>query len=240
MTILNLGCGTRTSEAAVNIDWALPLRMKSSRLGRRVAPLLLSGPRRELYDAMAGEFLPHDLRKGIPFETDSVDVVYHSHVLEHIDRPAVPGFFAEIRRVLKPGGVHRIVVPDLELAVRDYVASLEAGLASPAPHAGHDATVHALLEQSVRRESAGTSQQPPLRRRLENLLLGDARKRGETHQWMWDRVNLPAALAEAGFTGTEVVDYATSSIPDWSATGLDQEPDGSEYRPGSLYVETRA
>ena len=72
------------------------------------------------------------------------------------------------------------------------------------------------------------------------MLLGDARKRGETHQWMWDRVNLAAALDQAGFTGAEVVNFRTSTIPDWSSTGLDQEPDGTEYRPGSLYVEARA
>ena len=238
--ILNLGCGTRTSAAAVNIDWALPLRLKSSRLGRRIAPLIVTGARRELFDSMAGELIPHDLRRGIPFPDDSADAVYHSHVLEHIDRSAVPGFLAEIRRVLRPGGVLRIVVPDLELLVRDYLGSLEAGLASAEPVAHHDAAVHALLEQSVRRESAGTSQQRPVNRRIENMLLGDARRRGETHQWMWDRVNLAAALEEAGFTGAEVVDFKTSTIPDWSSTGLDQEPDGTEYRPGSLYVEARA
>ena len=240
MRILNLGCGTRTSTAAVNIDWAPPLRLKASRAGRVVAPLVVRGARRELYDAMAGELLPHDLRKGIPFATGSVDAVYHSHVLEHIDRGAVPGFLTEIRRVLRPGGVHRIVVPDLEQAARAYLASLEAGLGSPEPVHDHDTTVHGLLEQSVRRESAGTAQQRPLTRRIERMLLGDARRRGETHQWMWDRVNLTAILAEVGFTQTEVVDFSTSSIPGWAATGLDQEPDGSEYRPGSLYVETRA
>ena len=34
-----------------------------------------------------------------------------------------------------------------------------------------------------------------------------------------------------------VVDFKTSAIDDWTSTGLDQEPDGSEYRPGSLYME---
>ena len=240
MRILNLGCGYRTSTAAINIDWALPLRLKSSPLGRRVAPLMVRGARRELYDAMRGDLLAHDLRKGVPFPADSADAVYHSHVLEHIDRPAVPGFLAEVRRVLRPGGIHRIVVPDLELAARGYLASLEAAIggASPCPH--HDQTVHALLEQSVRREPAGSAQQRPSLRRVENLVLGDARKRGETHQWMWDRVNLAAVLDEAGFTDIEVVDFQTSSIPGWSSTGLDQDPDGSEYRPGSLYIEARA
>lgn len=240
MTLLNLGCGTRTSPSAVNIDWAVPLRLKRSRLGRGVAPLLLRGERRARYDELAGELVCHDLRRGIPYDDGTVDAVYHSHVLEHIDRAAVPGFLGEIRRVLRPGGVHRIVVPDLELEVRRYLADLDAVDRGEAAAGGHDRFVHGLLEQSVRREAAGTSAQRGARRWLENTLLGDARRRGETHQWMWDRVNLRAVLTEHGFTDVDVVDHRTSRIPDWPETGLDQEPDGTEYRPGSLYVEAVA
>ncbi len=183
------------------------------------------------------EVLVHDLRKGIPASDGSVDAVYHSHVLEHIDRDAVPGFLTEVRRVLKPGGVHRVVVPDLERYAREYLASLERGLEDPQLHATHDTTVSQMILQMVRREAAGTSYQPRLQRSLENLLLGDARKRGETHMWMWDRVNLPEALAEAGFLDIQVLDWRTSRIDDWNELGLDRGPDGGEYKPESLYVE---
>lgn len=70
----------------------------------------------------------HDLKKGIPAPAASVDAVYHSHVLEHIDRDAVPGFFADIARVLRPGGVHRIVVPDLERYAHEYLDSWSGDL----------------------------------------------------------------------------------------------------------------
>jgi hypothetical protein len=91
----------------------------------------------------------------------------------------------------------------------------------------------------VRRESTGTSRQPPLRRRLENLLLGDARRRGETHQWMWDRLNLPVVLQEAGFVDVRIESYDKSAIPGWNDIGLDLNSDGSQYKPDSLYVEAR-
>lgn len=237
MLVLNLGCGYRTSSRCVNIDWSLPVRMKSSAIGRRVAPAVLRGERRAAYDAMAGDVRPHDLRKGIPFPDASVDAVYHSHMLEHIDHDAVPGFLAEVRRVLKPGGVHRIVVPDLELEARTYLASLDAVLAGQGTDEAYDAAVHDLLEQMVRREAYGSSTRPPTQRRLENMLLGDARSRGETHQWMWDRFSLPRELVRAGFTDPQVVSNTTSRIPDWSGYLLDESEDGSEYRPGSLYVE---
>jgi SAM-dependent methyltransferase len=181
--------------------------------------------------------MSHDLRAGIPFETSTIDAVYHSHVFEHIDRTAIPGFLNEVRRVLKPGGVQRIVVPDLEVSIRDYVDSIRRVDAGEADPGQHDRYVHEFVEQMVRREAAGSAAQSPGRRRLESLLLGDARKRGETHQWMWDRINLAAALTEAGFQDPTVVDYQTSSISDWPSTGLDQQSDGTEYRPRSLYME---
>jgi len=96
-----------------------------------------------------------------------------------------------------------------------------------------------MLLQMVRREAHGTSTQSPLQRRVENLLLGDARKRGETHMWMWDRVNLPEALERAGFRDAKVLDWQTSGIPDWPLLGLDQKPDGGEYKPESMYVEAQ-
>lgn len=237
LRVLNLGCGYATSARCTNIDWSLPVRLRGSRVGRRLAPLILTGERRRAYDAMQGDVMRHDLRKGIPFEDASVDAVYHSHVLEHLDRDVVPGFLAEIRRVLRPGGVHRIVVPDLERQARSYLASLEGVIAGQVPAERHEESVHTLIEQLVRRESYGTSLRTGFRRRMENRLLGDARKRGETHQWMWDRVSLPHELVVAGFRDPQVVSNTESRIPDWRGFLLDETPDGQEYKPDSLYVE---
>lgn len=237
MITLNLGCGSRTSERCINIDWSLPVRLKASRLGSHLAPLVVRGGRRDAYDSLRGTLVPHDLRKGIPAADDSVDAVYHSHVFEHIDRVHIDGFLREVHRVLKSGGVHRIVVPDLEGLVRRYLGHLHAVVAGEADARDHDTYVAAFVEQMVRREAAGSSQQPPARRRIENALLGDARKRGETHQWMWDRVNITAALEAAGFRDITLQSHDTSRIDDWTGFGLDQVADGSEYKPGSLYVE---
>jgi len=238
--VLNLGCGYQTSARCINIDWSLPVRMRSSRIGRRIAPLVLQGERLEAYEAMDGNTMRHDLRKGIPFADGSVDAVYHSHMLEHIDRDAVPGFLAEVRRVLRPGGTHRIVVPDLESQARTYLSTLDAALDGERRPVEHEASVHDLIEQLVRREAYGTSTRTGLRRRLENALLGDARKRGETHQWMWDRVSLPHELESVGFRDAEVVAFDESRIANWPTYLLDQDKAGNEYRPGSLYVEASA
>ena len=231
MLILNLGCGTKTSPAATNIDWTVFLRVKSSKLAPFLAPLLFTGERRARFEALDGSIIVHDLRRGIPADDDTADAVYHSHLLEHIDRPQVSAFFREVRRVLKPGGVQRIVVPDLERLAREYLSHLD----EPSGRS-HDEVVARMIEQMVRREPHGTSMQRPLRRRLENLALGDARRRGETHQWMWDRVNLADALRAEGFVDVQVVDFQTSQIEGWNAIGLDLQ-DSHEYKPGSLYIE---
>lgn len=240
MKVLNLGCGYQTSDRCTNIDWSLPVRLKGSAVGRMIAPIVVTGNRREAYDAMDGEVMRHNLKKGIPFPDQSVDGVYHSHLLEHLDHDVVPGFLAEVKRVLKPGAIHRIVVPDLEFETRRYLTSLEAALAGKATPTEHEWNILLLIHQMVRKESWGTSQRTGLRRWTENAVLGDARKRGETHQWMYDRVSLPATLLEAGFTDAKVVSYNDSALEDWPGYLLDQDETGAEYRPGSLYVEARA
>jgi SAM-dependent methyltransferase len=230
-TILNLGCGTRTSPMTVNIDFSIYQRLRASSGGRVAAKLVLKGERRAKFEAMSGDIVVHNLRKGIPAESNSVDAVYHSHILEHIDRDGVPGFMSEVLRVLKPDGVHRIVVPDLESAVRTYFGDLEAG------NDDHDRTIESFLGQAVRRQAFGTSQQAPLRQRIENLLLGDARRRGETHQWMYDSLNLTQVLKANGFVDIRRVNEKTSAIPGWDKIGLDVLDDGTPYKPESLWME---
>ena len=73
----------------------------------------------------------------------------------------------------------------------------------------------------------------------ERLLLGDARARGETHQWMWDRVNIRAALLDAGFSNVNVCSWETSDIAGWRHMGLERTDNGDEYKPRSLYVECK-
>jgi SAM-dependent methyltransferase len=242
LTILNLGCGTKTSPECLNIDFSITVRLRASPVGRVAARVVLRGERLQKYRSIQGQILVHDLKKGIPAEDGSVDAVYHSHVLEHLDRvghDVVPGFLAEIHRVLRPGGIHRVVVPDMAQVCREYLDHFDKCVASQTIDPGHDEYIGAIITQMVRREAYGTSLQRPLRRRVENALLGDARRRGETHQWMYDQVNLAAVLTEAGFRDPQVVDHHTSLIPRWSDIGLDRNADGTPYKPGSLYMEAR-
>lgn len=65
-----------------------------------------------------------DIYEGRPFpeDTGSFDVIYCSHVIEHLF-PEDAGFLLrEMRRLLRPGGHLRLVCPDAELMMRAYQA----------------------------------------------------------------------------------------------------------------------
>ena len=86
-------------------------------------------------------------------------------------------------------------------------------------------------------ETCSTSQQNSLRRFFENLVLGDARRRGETHQCMYGRFNLKAKLNNIGFKEIYVHNYNASLIPNWNEFGLNVDEKGNQHKPESLYVE---
>jgi predicted SAM-dependent methyltransferase len=233
---LNLGCGTKTSSACINIDWSLTVRLVSNPILRACASRFLNAEQMKKVRRL-DKVVAYNLRKGIPFADNTVDAVYHSHVLEHIDRDVVMNFLVEIRRVMKPGAIHRIAVPDLQRLARKYLDDFYEH-----PEAidwwVHDSHVRMMIEQMVRRKSAAVRGLGPVRQMMETWIFGDARHRGETHQWMYDQINLAGILAEAGFREITQVDYKTSRIPDWTSTGLDLNDDGvTEYKSESIYFE---
>jgi len=69
-----------------------------------------------------------DITKGLPIKTHSLDGLFCEHALEHFEwRVAVDTILPEFKRVLRPGGTLRIVVPDAEYAIDQYNAARDAG-----------------------------------------------------------------------------------------------------------------
>lgn len=100
----------------------------------------------------------HNLLQGIPFADNSFDLVYHSHVLEHFSKADGEKFISECLRVLKPTGVIRIAIPDLERIVRTYLKCLEDGLENPhdaIAKANYDWILLEMYDQTVRNHSGG-------------------------------------------------------------------------------------
>lgn len=98
-----------------------------------------------------------NIKQKLPFEDNSVDVVYHSHLLEHLDKVEGSKFIKECFRILKPKGVIRIAVPDLEQICREYLLNLDKAFESGDKETivKHNWNVLELFDQMTRTESGG-------------------------------------------------------------------------------------
>jgi len=56
----------------------------------------------------------------LPYDNDSAELIYASHVIEYFDRNDVVNLLTEWVRVLKSGGTLRIAVPDFEVLSQLY------------------------------------------------------------------------------------------------------------------------
>lgn len=86
----------------------------------------------------------------LPLLNNAAQLVYSSHFLEHIPKPQVERFLRECLRVLQPGGVLRLVLPDLENMARTYLQ-----LRDECKHEKADFVVLEMIDQCVRRQSGG-------------------------------------------------------------------------------------
>jgi predicted SAM-dependent methyltransferase len=225
-----------------NLDFSPYARLrKHSRMAGLLYGIgMLSAQRYQRLFKVDPAVIAWDLRRGIPFADNEFAVVYHSHFLEHLDRRAARAFLTECYRVLEPGGILRIVVPDLQFLAFSYhesVRDLEHGDATA--HAAHDHLIDELFDQMQRTEVSGTAEQKPWMRVLERWLRGNASEAGELHRWMYDRYSLGRLLADLSFRDIRRESALTSRIPDWQSIFLDADKDRTPHKSCSLYMEAR-
>jgi predicted SAM-dependent methyltransferase len=61
-----------------------------------------------------------DIRDGLPLESESIDYAVSVHALPEIPFTELVPTLVELRRVLKPGGVLRLALPDLDKGIDAY------------------------------------------------------------------------------------------------------------------------
>jgi len=133
-----------------------------------------------------------DVVRGLPLAPGSVQIVYSSHVLEHMAFEDFKTALGEIHRVLRPGGIFRSVLPDLDLEVQSY-------LQSSAPDRASEFMRSTLL--GLERRERGLMG-------AMRLWLGNSR-----HVWMWDYGSLAHHLAEAGLSDIRPAVFGDSEEP---------------------------
>lgn len=125
--MVNLGSGLAAAPGWINIEgslhaWAprVPkhLRRVLYRLSGSSSTFSLSEYERIMRTC---EFLPHDLRFGIPLPDESVEHIYCSHFLETMYIDEAEALLEDCFRVLQPGGRLRIGIRDLEATLRAFL-----------------------------------------------------------------------------------------------------------------------
>jgi SAM-dependent methyltransferase len=217
---INIGSGPHGKPDWVNLDWgALALLSKLPWLRRLLIALRLL-PAHYKTDWPSQPRLC-DCRKKLPFADGSVDFAYSSSFLEHLPRWQALKLLRECHRVLHPGGVLRISVPDLRLLAEKYVQRDQPYYAQLQPP-GVDAawTVGDSFVSTFQGHDMWS--EPDWVGRLRARFI-----RG--HLWMYDFHSLSRLLMAAGFKEVAHCEAGVGRVPDLDFLDI--------HREQSLYVE---
>lgn len=107
---LDVGCGPNTHDDFINLD----------------------------YSWRPGIDICWDITRGLPLPDKTVRGIFTEHCLEHLPFQTTDYVLAEFRRVLKPGGRVRIVVPDGELYLTRYTDIVRNHSKAQLPYADTD------------------------------------------------------------------------------------------------------
>jgi SAM-dependent methyltransferase len=205
---VNVGCGATPTAGWVNFDNSLAIRVAQrpallralSRVG------LLSGASADLAQlARSADIKFANAAARLPCGDQSVDVLYSAHMVEHLDRAEVQRFLAEARRILRPGGILRIAVPDISLQIQEYLRTGDAD--------SFIARTHLCLPRPR-----------GLAPRVRSAVVGPRH-----HQWMYDGESLTSLLCGAGFTDVAVMPPGHTRITDPGRLDLRERENESVY-----------
>lgn len=182
---MNLGCGSSVAPGWINLDNSPNARLsKVPGLRWLLWKVGVLSDQHYAVQWPKGVIL-HDLTRRLPFADNSIDYVYASHVLEHLSQANARRLLLDIHRVLRPGGLLRLVVPDLSFGARRYVEALQANPADGSAASGF------LSWMQLSRP-------------------GDR----DPHLWMYDGASLGAELVTAGFANVAVCEHKQGRMPD--------------------------
>ncbi len=196
---------------------------------------------------------PHPAAEGIkpyracarlPFTSQAADAIYIPRLLDILPGPRAVRLLQEARRVLKPGGVIRVVALDLESLCKAYLAQLGTAAAGNPVESGTPAAPAWRPRDARSRcdEAPGPAGLAMLLPDWTAKLFGRAgvaaRSAREPVPAIYDRHRMARLLSRCGFGSIEIVDAGTSGIPGFFRMELDTV--GAQARlPNLLYVEAR-
>jgi SAM-dependent methyltransferase len=168
------GCGLSAPKEWVNFDVSPTLRIQKT-------PVIGNIIKGKLNTVFPSNVKYGNIITGLPVEERSCDGLYCSHTLEHLSLEDFRNALKNSYKILKPNGIFRCIVPDLEYAAKQYVHALGNGDSN----ASLDFIGSILMGQQKR---------PRGFKGLVKSLFGNSH-----HLWMWDTYSLKEELKLAGF-----------------------------------------
>ena len=206
LLIVNIGCGSTPTPGAMNLDNSFSVALgehpKFCRLLRKIH--LISQDQMEYAFFCKNNGIIRADCFSLPLPDHSADVIYTSHMLEHLPKEKLPGFFREVIRVLKPEGFFRIAMPDTRILIEQYEQNGDCD---------------ELIERLLLSPQTGTFSD-----RLRLILLGH---RG--HHWMYDAESLASRLKQAGFKEIMQLSAGETKIPFQTHINLKEREKESFY-----------
>ena len=207
---INIGCGDKPTKGWCNYDNSWSVRLAKYKLTTYIfwnLGVLSEAQYKFISFVKNTNIIWANATKYIPEVDSSVDVVYSSHMLEHIERDEVLLFLKEVSRILKHGGIIRLGVPDLKCQIENYLENGDA---------------NKFVENTLLTRKKPTT----LGAMVKYLIIGD-----RNHQWMYDGKSLCKLLYELGFKEPRILEPGTTTIPDPGLLDL------KERSPGTVFVE---
>lgn len=183
---VQFGCGTCAPPTWLNFD-AGPAFLLEKRL-----PFLKPALLRRGFPDYPANIHYGDVIKGLPVTPNSAERVYCSHVLEHLALEDCRTTLRNVYSYLRPGGVFRFVLPDLEFYAREYLHSSK-------PEAAQIFMAETYLGEQVGARGLKS---------LPRAIFGRSQ-----HLWMWDYKSFVPELEAAGFRSIRRAFFGDSGDP---------------------------
>lgn len=226
MIKVNIGCGSTIKKDWVNIDKTPLATLANYPILKKFFKVIGVLPRN--YDIpMPRGIKVHDVRKGLPFEDNSVHFIFTSHFLEHLTYFEGQNLIQECFRVASPGAIIRVVVPDIGLFVQKYqekdskfVTELAKGRQDGWIFKNRNlneigfAEILSMAFYASKPISGFWSQLLIALHEGQSIFYLKKTKTHYYHKWMYDFESLELLLENVGFKNVKRCDYRQGKTPD--------------------------
>lgn len=140
-----------------------------------------------------------DVTKKLPFKDGSADFIYSEHLVEHLEYPQAKEFLKECYRVLKPNGILRTAMPDLDFFIKGCLPE------------NQDAETYKKFVQHKNQIYRDRQKLPANMNTALNLIC-----RMHTHKYVYQDKTFIELLEEIGFKNIQRVKPGESEFPELS------------------------